>query len=271
MKKTILITGSNSGIGRMIAEIFSIQGWNVAATMRDLNKAGDLLNLPNVKIFQLDVTDLRSIKESKDEIIKTFGKVDVLINNAGFGVYGAFELAAEAEIDRQFAVNVKGLMMVTKAWLPHLRETRGGTIVNISSVAGINSYPLASLYVSSKWAVEGFTESLYYEVKPFNIRLKLIEPGGFRTNFQTSSIVWTENQNVDVYNNKIKKLRDYRNARQDSLPDPKEVALIAYKAANDNTDQLRFLIGKDAHQMMASRNEMGAENYIQKVFNDYNN
>lgn len=184
MNKTVLITGSNSGIGRMITEVFSSQGWNVAATMRDIKKAGDLLDIPNVKVFQLDVTNLESIKKSKGEIIKAFGKVDVLINNAGFGVYGAFELATEDEIDRQFTVNVKGLMMVTKAWLPHFRENAGGSIINISSVAGINSYPLASLYVSSKWAVEGFTESLYYEVKPFNIQLKLIEPGGIRPIFK---------------------------------------------------------------------------------------
>jgi len=269
MTKSILITGSNSGFGRLIAKGFAEKGWRVAATMRDVSKAGDLTGFPNVHIVQLDVTDPASIQHAKEEILEKLNRIDIVVNNAGFGVYGAFELAKEEEIDRQFAVNVKGLMAVTQAWLPHFRENGGGMFINISSVSGINSYPLASLYVSTKWAVEGFTEALFYEVKPFNIKLKLVEPGGFRTNFQTSSIIWTTNPGITAYDEKMKANIDTRNDRWENMPDPVAVADMVYLAATDETDKLRYLVGDDARKMMEKRNELGAQKYIEQVYWDY--
>ena len=269
MSKTVLITGSNSGIGKLTAELFAKKGWQVIATMRSPQKAGSLTGHDNVHIFKLDVTDAESLLTSKKEILSAIDKVDVLINNAGFGVYGAFEEASEAEIERQWAVNVKGLMMVTKTWLPHFRKNNGGLFVNVSSVAGIATYPLGSLYISSKWAVEGFSESLYYEVRPFNIRIKLVEPGGFKTNFQTSSITWTSDENIDAYKEKVLAIQESRNKRYGEMPDAIAVAEKIWEAANDSSERLRYLVGNDAHEMMAFRNKNGAEAYVQKYYENY--
>ena len=262
MAKNILITGSNSGIGKLTAKLFAQKGWQVMATMRDPERAGDLIDENNIHIYQLDVTRSDSIEIAKTSVLRDFGKIDLVVNNAGFGVYGAFELATENQIDRQLAVNVKGLMMVTKSWLPHFRENGDGMFINISSIAGVASYPLASLYIASKWAVEGFTEALYYEVKPFGVRLKLIEPGGFRTNFQTSSITWTNDPAVEVYREKMKAFRNARDERLVDLPDPIAVAQKIWEATNDPSDRLRYIVGEDAERLMSARTENGAERFI---------
>lgn len=183
MAKTVFITGSSSGIGRATAEIFSSRGWNVAATMRNPEKEEALGELPNVKLFPLDVLDNESVKNTIKEIVQVFGKIDVLVNNAGYAAIGPFEAAEEDQILRQFGTNVFGMMRVTKGILPHFRNHGGGMIINISSVAGRTSFPLFSLYNSTKWAVEGFTEALRYELRQFNIRVKLIEPGAIKTDF----------------------------------------------------------------------------------------
>ena len=269
MSKKILITGSNSGIGKLTTELFAKNNWQVIATMRNPKKAGELNGKKNIHIYTLDVTDIASIENAKKNILNDFGKIDVVVNNAGFGVYGAFELATEEEIDRQFAVNVKGMMMVTKSWLPHFRENKAGLYINVSSVAGLASYPFASLYISTKWAVEGFTEGLYYEVKPFGIRLKLVEPGGFRTNFQTTSIAWTNSTNIDVYNEKVSALRKARDERHPNMPDPIAVAEKIFEAANDPTGRLRYLVREDAENMIAYRKGEGAEKYIQQQYQNY--
>ena len=269
MNKTVLITGSNSGIGKLTAELFAKNNWHVLATMRSKEKAGALANKKNVRIYELDVTNSESLDRSKKEILRDFEKVDVIVNNAGFGVYGAFEEATESEIDQQWGVNVKGLMMVTKKWLPHFRENNQGLFINISSVSGIASYPLATLYISSKWAVEGFSESLAYELAPFHIKVKLVEPGGFRTNFQTSSITWTNDASISAYRDKVNALRASRDGRWKNMPEPFPVAEKILEAANDPSDRLRYLVGEDAHKMMKFRNENGPEAYVKKYLNDY--
>lgn len=269
MKKTILITGSNSGIGKLTAEYFAKENWNVIATMRNLDKAGSLKDLPNVSIYQLDVSNTQSIQDAYDKILQTFPKIDVVVNNAGFGAYGAFEPTVEPEIDRQIAVNIKGVMMVTKVFLPHFRKNKEGLFINISSVAGLISYPLASLYVASKWAVEGFTEAISYELRSMNIRVKLVEPGGFKTNFQVGSISWSHDDNMPEYIEKSAANIKARNDRSVSLPDPIAVAEKIFEAANDQSDRLRYLVGEDAHLMMEKRNTNGAESFIQDTYEKY--
>jgi len=150
MKKTILITGSNSGIGKITAEYFANQDWQVIATMRNTEKAGSLKDHPNIAIYELDVTKTSSIEKARDAVINDFGKIDIVVNNAGFGCYGAFEPTTELEIDRQIAVNIKGVMMVTKVFLSHFRKNKSGLFINISSIAGLASYPLASMYIERR-------------------------------------------------------------------------------------------------------------------------
>ena len=269
MTKTILITGSSSGIGKLTAIHFANENWNVIATMRDPRKSGDLTNHPNIRIYPLDVTDTQTMLEAKDRIIKEAGQVDVVVNNAGFGVYGSLEEATESDIDRQLAVNVKGVMMMTKIWVPHFRENREGLFINISSMAGLVSYPLASLYIASKWAIEGFTESLYYELKPFNIKVKLVEPGGFKTNFQTTSITWTNDPDITAYDPYSKAIQGWRNDRQPNLPDPQAVAAMIFQAATDPTERLRYLVGADAEEGVAFRQKEGVEKFMERSYHWY--
>ena len=269
MNKTILITGSNSGIGKITAEYFAERNWQVIATMRNMEKAGSLKEHPNISIYQLDVTDTESIQKAKDTILNDFGKIDVVSNNAGFGCYGAFEPTTEPEIDRQIAVNIKGVMMVTKVFLEHFRKNRAGLFINISSIAGLVSYPLASMYVCSKWAVEGFAEAIYYELRPLDVRVKLVEPGGFKTNFQLEGISWSHDESMPEYHEATQKTIETRKQRHPDMPDPIAVAEKIFEAANDESDRLRYLVGDDAESYFAKRKEVGAEKYVEDVYQSF--
>ena len=269
MNKTILITGSNSGIGKITAEYFAERNWQVIATMRNTEKAGKMKMHPNISIYQLDVTDTESIRKAKDAILSDFDKVDLVLNNAGFGCYGAFEPIMESEIDRQIAVNIKGVMMMTKIFLEHFRKNRNGLFINISSIAGLVSYPLASMYVSSKWAVEGFTEAIYYELRPLNVRVKLVEPGGFKTNFQLEGMSWSHDESMSEYHEVTQKTIETRRQRQPEMPDPIAVAEKIFEAANDESDRLRYLVGDDAESYFAKRKEVGAEEYVKDIYQNF--
>ena len=186
-KKTVFITGTSTGIGRQTVILFQKKGWNVVATMRSPEKEKFLNTLDKVLVTELDVTKPETITSALSKAKEVFGEIDVLINNAGYGATGPFEQETEEKIVRQFDTNVFGLFRMIKAILPHFREKKSGTIVNIASVGGRITFPLYSLYHGTKWAVEGFTESLQYELEDFNIKLKLVEPGAIKTDFYTRS------------------------------------------------------------------------------------
>ena len=169
MKKTILITGTSSGIGKSTVFEFAKMGWNVIATQRHPENELDFKDLLNVKICALDVTNLESIKNAISLAEKNFGKIDVVVNNAGYGVDGAFEAMSDDIIEKQFNTNVFGLMRVTREAIKHMRPNGGGMIIQISSMGGKITFPLYSIYHATKFAVEGFTESLHYELSQFNI------------------------------------------------------------------------------------------------------
>ena len=160
MRKTILITGASSGFGKTTAQYFAEHDWNVIATMRQPEQAQDLKNIKNVLVNRLEVEDEASIVKSLREGIDRFGRIDALVNNAGFGLFGLFEATPKEKIQEQFAVNVFGVMNVTRAILPHFRQNKGGIILNIGSGAGVFGLPMISLYCASKFALEGFSESL---------------------------------------------------------------------------------------------------------------
>jgi NAD(P)-dependent dehydrogenase (short-subunit alcohol dehydrogenase family) len=157
MQKTALITGTSSGFGKTTAKHFAANGWNVVATMRTPSAEAELVNLDGVLVTRLDVQDPESIDRAIEAGIRRFGRIDALINNAGFGL---FEVTPREKIWEQFDVNIFGVMDVTRAILPHFRSNKGGTIINISSGAGVFTLPLISLYCASKFALEGFSESL---------------------------------------------------------------------------------------------------------------
>src|SRR5476649_1549613 len=188
MKKTVLITGASSGFGRAAVKLFDANNWNVIATMRSPEKETELSTLSNVFISKLDVTDRSSIQNAVSEGIGKFGKIDVLVNNAGYGALGALEAATEKQVKQQFDVNLFGLIEVTKAVLPGMRQQKSGIIINVSSVGGRVTFPFSSLYHATKFAVEGLTESVQYELNPLGIRLKIVEPGGYKTEFAGRSM-----------------------------------------------------------------------------------
>lgn len=250
--KTIFITGTSSGIGKATVKYFQQKGWNVAATMRKPEQEKELTKLANVKCLRVDVSDVESIKKAIDDTIETFGGIDVILNNAGYATVGPFEAATPDQIKRQFDTNVFGVMNVVKEILPHFRKRKGGLIINITSLGGLMTFPIYSLYHGTKWAVEGFSESLQYELRQFNIRVKLIEPGGMKTDFYTRSSDFLQNQKLKVYDSFVQKF--FTNSiKMFKLADPIQVAKTIYKAATDKSDRLRYLSGRDARSMRLIR------------------
>jgi NADP-dependent 3-hydroxy acid dehydrogenase YdfG len=250
---TIFITGTSSGLGKATAEYFQQKGWNVAATMRKPEKEKELNHLNNVKCLRGDVLDVNSIKQAIDDTIKAFGGIDVILNNAGYGAVGPFEAAAPDQIKRQFDTNVFGVMNVIKEILPHFRQRKNGLIINITSLGGLMTFPIYSLYHGTKWAIEGFSESLQYELKQFNIRVKLIEPGVMKTDFYTRSQDILHNENLRVYDSILQKIASNSIKMLKKAADPEQVAKIIYKAATDKSDRLRYLAGSDARRVMRMR------------------
>jgi NAD(P)-dependent dehydrogenase (short-subunit alcohol dehydrogenase family) len=199
MTQTILITGTSSGLGRATAKLFHARGWNVVATMRTPENETELTTLDNVLVTRLDVQDPGSIASAVDSGLARFGRIDALVNNAGYGAYGPLEATPIDKIHRQFDVNVMGLLATTKALLPHFRANRSGTIVNISSMGGRVTFPLGTLYHGTKFAVEGLSEALHYELAPFGVGVKIVEPGGIRTDFGGRSFDFTHDPTLTEY------------------------------------------------------------------------
>ena len=253
MTKTILITGSSSGIGKATATFFHDQGWNVVATMRDPEPETELTALDGVLVTRLDVQDPDSITAAVARGIERFGRIDVLLNNAGYGAYGLLEATPAAKIRRQFDVNVVGLLETTKAVLPHFRANRGGTIVNISSVGGKITFPLGALYHGSKFAVEGLSEALHYELATIGVRVKIVEPGFVRTDFGGRSLDFTNDESLTEYQEFVGAFSAALAQMGSAGDDPVVVAETVFRAATDATDQLRYTAGPYAAEILAAR------------------
>ncbi|HSY27119.1 MAG TPA: SDR family oxidoreductase, partial [Burkholderiaceae bacterium] len=197
--KTVLITGCSSGIGQAAATHFATHGWNVVATMRNPQAGTELAKYPNVRVVALDVTSRASAEQAVQGALAEFGRIDVVVNNAGYGVFGPFETASEEVIDKQFQTNINGIFNVTRAVLPAMRAQHAGVIINVSSIGGLSAFPLFSLYHATKFAVVGFSESLQFELAPFGIQIKVIAPGGVKTDFASRSLVHTFDNDEHAY------------------------------------------------------------------------
>ncbi len=265
MKKTVLITGTSSGFGKTTVRHFAKNGWNVVATMRCPEAEKELKALDDVLVNRLDVEDSASITESIQAGIARFGRIDVLINNAGFGLFGLFEATPPEKVREQFNVNVFGAMDVTRAILPHFRKNRGGLILNVSSGAGVFTLPMISLYCASKFALEGFSESLSYELASQNIIVKIIEPGGvISTNFgKRSGEEAAHNTSFKDYDPFVADtLAIFAGLRAARLASEEDVAKVIFEAATDGTDQLRYLATADIAPLVKSRRETSEQEYI---------
>lgn len=262
MSKTILITGSSSGIGRKAAFLFQQAGWNVAATMRSPEKETELNKLENVICPALDVLDENSIQLAVATTVERFGTVDVVLNNAGYGLIGAFETFSQEQIQRQFTTNVFGLMAVTRAVLPLMREKRSGTIINVASFAGRSIFPVYSVYHASKWAVEGYSESLQYELSRYGIRVKIIEPGIVKTEFWGRSTDRENASGVNAYSEYSQPVLDLIDKAAGIIAtQPEDVARAIWQAATDNSDKLRYVVGLDAKITLTARRLLNERSY----------
>lgn len=253
MSKTVFITGASSGIGQATALYFADMGWNVAATMREKTDNKNFAGHTNIKQYHLDVTDVDSITSAINGALKDFGSIDALINNAGYATIGPFEASTAAQIQQQFAVNVFGGMDLTRQIIPIMRTQGHGHIVNVSSMGGRLAFPLYSAYHATKWAVEGFSESLMYELQAFNIHIKLIEPGIIKTQFKGSSEVRFARKEIDDYDIYATHINNGYNHAYGHASSPQKVAKTIYKAASSSSAKLRYAVGQPAPILLAFR------------------
>jgi NAD(P)-dependent dehydrogenase (short-subunit alcohol dehydrogenase family) len=265
MKKTVLITGCSSGFGKAAAREFARQGWNVVATMRRPEAETELTQNANTLVARLDVQDPATIDSALAAGIARFGRIDALVNNAGFGLFGLFEGTPRAKITEQFDVNVFGVMDVTRAILPHFRKNRAGIILNVGSGAGVFTLPMLSLYCASKFALEGFTEAISYELASQNITVKMIEPGGVvSTKFgQRSGAEASQNSPLPDYDAFVAHTNAvFAGLRGARLATEEDVARVIYGAATDGATQLRYVATEDIKPLVKARRESSEEEYI---------
>jgi len=236
--RSILITGASTGIGRATAKLFHDEGWQVAATMRIPADAPDWMRGDRFEVLPLDVIDQTSIDVAIEKTIAAFGKIDVTFANAGYGLNGPIEGATEEQMKRQYDVNVLGVARTIKGVAPHMRDRGAGVILVTSSIGGRIGMPLSPFYISSKHAVEGLIESARFELLPFGIQLKLIEPGGIKTDFSKRSAAWTDHP---AYADAIAGGKKMSVDILEGAPEPESVAKVVMKAANDTSSRLRYL------------------------------
>ena len=270
MKKTVLITGCSSGFGKLTAKKFQQEGWNVIATMRSPEKEQELKTLENVWVTRLDVTDKASIQSAVAQGVEKFGTIDVLVNNAGYGGHAMLEQFQEEKIKAMFDTNVFGVIRVSQAVLPIMRKQGGGTIVNVTSMAGHIGLPLTSTYSASKFAVEGLTEGMALEYKPFNIRVKAVAPGAFGTNFTaaTDNNIEQGDEEVKAYAQKMLAhfgaLAEQMRMQGGKEADPQEAADKIYACATTDAP-IHNVVGADAEMLIGMKNTLPQQAFINQM------
>ncbi len=260
MPKTIFITGSSTGLGRATALLFASHGWNVIATMRQPGKDNQLANQKGITTLALDVTDREQIATAARQAIAAAGPagIDVLFNNAGYGLAGPLEGTTDEQLTREIDTNLLGVIRTTQAFLPHFRERRAGLIITTTSIGGLVAFPFNSVYHATKWALEGWSESLAFELSAFNIGVKTVSPGGIRTDFAGRSLVLASH---DAYAADMgATLRAFMDpARAAHQSSAEQIAEVVFEAATDGKDQVRYVAGADAKAAYAQRLAVGDE------------
>ncbi|GAB4230144.1 MAG: oxidoreductase [Chlamydiales bacterium] len=247
--KTVLITGGSRGIGRATAEAFAAKGYKVFATSRHPSD----LSIENVTFLYLDVTDRTSIQNAFDTIVDTTGQLDVVVNNAGIGLFGPIEMTSEEDIQKQFDVNVYGVIRMIQTVLPHMRERRQGHIINVSSLAGIISNPLLGIYAATKHAVEALSESLAYNAHQWNLNVSLVEPGATATDFAENLL---ENDFYQDENNPYypfaKNYREQLHHNLQSGQDPREIGELIVSIVENPKPHFRYQTTDNGKKVAAS-------------------
>ncbi|HYL66857.1 MAG TPA: SDR family oxidoreductase [Nitrosopumilaceae archaeon] len=271
-QKVAIVTGSSSGIGYETALVLARNGFRTYATMRNLEKAKAISDVAkreklSLHTIKLDVTDEKSVNDAIKTIKSDAGRIDVLVNNAGYGLMGSLEDLLMSEIKAQYETNVFGLIRVTQAVLPIMREQKSGIIVNISSIGGKMAMPLSSPYIGTKFAVEGLSESIAYDLEPFGIKVVMIEPGAIKTNFDTGMVVAQKNQNPSSpYYKNMQKLQNSLNSILKNGTPPTKVAEVILNAITTPNPNLRYTVGDDAALLAQKRKELPDSEFQKLVF-----
>lgn len=263
MAKTIFITGASSGLGKATAKLFAQKGWTVIASMRNPDKETELTQIPNIELLALDVTNPQQVKENIALLLSKH-TIDVVFNNAGYGLGGVFEGATEEELHQQLNTNLMGVFRVTQAFLPHFRAKKAGMFITTTSIGGHVTFPFFAPYHATKWALEGWSESLSYELSAFNIQVKTVAPGGIFTDFSGRSLTLARhNDYSELFNRAEAILRD-PNRRKD-YSTPEQIAEVVYEAATDGKTQLRYIAGKDAKKLYKVRRLLGYKFFMKQI------
>jgi len=272
-QKVAIITGSSSGIGLDASVTLARNGFLTYATMRNLDKssivtaAAEKEKLP-IKVQQLDVTDDQSVSNAIQTIISETGRIDVLVNNAGYGLIGAFEELSIDEIKNQYETNLFGLIRVTQAVLPIMRKQKSGTVVNVSSGAGLFGYPSGSAYVSTKFAIEGLSESISYELDQFGIHVVLIEPGFIKTNFVNAMTTAKKAQDPNSpYSQMMQSVQTNSSEMAKSGSSVDVVSKAILEAVTSKSPNLRYLAGKDVETWAADKKTMSDTEFHNMIQN----
>jgi NAD(P)-dependent dehydrogenase (short-subunit alcohol dehydrogenase family) len=263
MSKTIFITGASSGLGKAAAKLFVQNGWKVIATMRNPAAETELTEIENITLLPLDVLDPEQIEATVTHVLAT-EDVDIVFNNAGYGLTGPFEGTSDEQIVHQLNTNLLGVMRVTKAFIPHFREKKSGLFITTTSIGGLVAFPFNSVYHATKWALEGWSESLHFELSKFGIGIKTVSPGGILTDFAGRSLTIATHE---AYAEPVGKVfATFSNPeRRANYSTAEQIAEVVFEAATDGKTQLRYVAGKDAQASYSRRLEVGQEEFMKGV------
>ena len=259
--KTIFITGASAGLGKATAKLFQANGWRVIATMRSPERETELDRLPNVMLMAMDVTNHDQVIETVAKVTAS-GNVDVVFNNAGYGLIGPLEGCTEKQIRDQMETNFFGVIWVTQAFIPFFKRKRSGLFISTTSLCGVAGYPLCSIYNASKWAVEGWSESMSYDLAVFGIGIKTVAPGGIKSNYMNVMDV-VQDKSYEALNQRM--MEGFTDGTLMAFSEVEAIAAVVYEAATDNKDQVRYLAGEDATRIASKRTQEGPENYRRSV------
>lgn len=255
--KTIFITGSSTGLGRAAAKLFASRGWKVIATMRNPDKETELGAVPGITLLPLDVSKPEQIQAAVRSAL-ALGPVDVVFNNAGYGLAGPLEGMTDEQLVTQIDTNLLGVMRTTKAFIPYFRERRAGLFITTTSIGGLIALPFNSPYHATKWALEGWSESLAFELGKFGIGVKTVAPGGIETDFAGRSLVLVQHPAyAELVAKVLSVFMDPQRRAGGSTAE--QIAEVVWEAATDGKDQVTYVAGNDAKALFAQRLSAGAE------------
>jgi NAD(P)-dependent dehydrogenase (short-subunit alcohol dehydrogenase family) len=236
--------------------------------MRQPDRETELSAVEGIRLYALDVTQPATIRTTVDQVLRDFSGVDVLLNNAGYGLFGPLETVSDEKMMEQFQTNLFGAMRMIQAVLPSMREKKRGTIINVTSIGGLVGLPFNSIYHATKFGLDGLSESLNYELNPFGIRVKIVAPGGVATDFATRSLQRTTDS-PSAYDDGMNKVMAAFQQRGGVYSSADQIADVIYRAATDGTDQLRYLAGADAQGLYAKWKEMTNEDFSTMIQQGY--